>query len=250
MRERDRLSRMPGRSCLFCGSRPVTREHVLPTWVYEALQVYGPITHTHGARPVRITNVFDLVLRAVCATCNNGWLSDLEGRAKDTLTPAITGQPATWDSKQQELAALWAIKTAILLELSARHIRGTGFAPAEHFTHLFTTRTPPPWSMCWTAGVDAKGRDIMWERVTALSLDGTTPQGYFATVAVGYLVLHVFGWVQRAGSAARPMRPVIPPDLRPALAQVWPIVTPTMRWPPTTYFDGHQQLTRLHRSDS
>lgn len=237
------------RACLFCGGRPVTREHVLPTWIYDTLGVEGPITHTLGTRPTRTSSVFDLVLRAVCEPCNTGWLSALEGRAKATLTPAVTGNHTTWTADEQQLVTVWGIKTALLLELAERHIRGHGFAPPEHFRSIFDTRMPPPMSMCWTAGVNAAGRDIMWSRVTAVTLDGQTPQGYFATVAVGYLVLHAFGWLDSPHVSERPMRPVIPPDLRPALAQLWPVVTPSLRWPPTRYFEGHQQLALLHRWD-
>lgn len=239
------------RSCLFCGGRPVTKEHVLPTWVYDTLGVVGPMTHVHGARPTRVARVFDIVLRAVCTSCNNGWLSSIEGHARNVIGPAMAGERVEWNAEEQKLATVWAIKTALLLELAERHLRGAGIAPAEHFAHLFATREPPPGSMCWMAAVDAKGKDILWSRVTTVDpLEGPPARGYFATVAVGYLVLHVFGWVWDASHAGeRPtVSPVVPAHLRPALVRLWPIEMAIVRFPPGPYFDGHQQLGLLHQT--
>jgi hypothetical protein len=57
-----------------------------------------------------------LKVRYVCRQCNNGWMSDLEARAKQYVQPLLMGQTLTLDSLGQSLLALWGMKTAMVLE--------------------------------------------------------------------------------------------------------------------------------------
>jgi hypothetical protein len=53
---------------------------------------------------------------AICETCNNGWMSELEGRAKPLLIALSRGERALSDLTEGEcgIAAAWAGKTAII----------------------------------------------------------------------------------------------------------------------------------------
>jgi len=55
---------------------------------------------------------------AVCASCNNGWMSDLEGRAKPMLETMLEGRGRALHQEGQRTLAAWALKTAIMVDTS------------------------------------------------------------------------------------------------------------------------------------
>jgi len=90
-------SRNLARQCVFCESTSdLTREHVLPDWLTDIGLDSEPSIHHAGplnrlprewsAKPFKTT------VKMVCATCNNGWLSELEGSAKPVIAPLIRGE--------------------------------------------------------------------------------------------------------------------------------------------------------------
>jgi hypothetical protein len=62
-----------------------------------------------------------LVEGRVCGTCNNGWMSSLENRAKPILIPLIDGQRSIFGFTTDErlVLARWAAKTAYALNSSS-----------------------------------------------------------------------------------------------------------------------------------
>lgn len=53
-------------------------------------------------------------IRAVCASCNNGWMNRLEGHVRPILLPLIEGRGAWLDVAQQATLARWiAMKTMV-----------------------------------------------------------------------------------------------------------------------------------------
>jgi hypothetical protein len=86
-------------TCAFCGlpfgprgsARQKTGEDALPKWLLGVMPGEGSLTYTrqavHGG-PLRVWTNKELaiVARQVCKKCNNGWMSDLENRAKPVLT--------------------------------------------------------------------------------------------------------------------------------------------------------------------
>lgn len=58
----------------------------------------------------------ELIIRCVCRACNNGWMSQLETKVQSFLQPLLAGQSGTVDIRSQEVIALWAVKTAMVLE--------------------------------------------------------------------------------------------------------------------------------------
>ncbi|MEK8146667.1 hypothetical protein NKH18_51540 [Streptomyces sp. M10(2022)] len=92
----------PGRcglpmSCVFCGGSPVTKEHIFPQWLNEYLlpgrQQTEQARYGEGAYDKTRQSVgLDFTVKKVCASCNNGWMSQLEVASKDALAPLITRQ--------------------------------------------------------------------------------------------------------------------------------------------------------------
>nr|MDT0658976.1 hypothetical protein [Micromonospora sp. DSM 115978] len=109
------------RKCVFCGvSGGLTAEHVFGDWIsrtmnlppeYELLhEMDGPI---RGYRQRR-TRKIDIKAKVVCSSCNNGWMSQIESRAKRVLLPLFGGRHTVLDNDDIKAARIWITKTAIL----------------------------------------------------------------------------------------------------------------------------------------
>ena len=86
--------------CLACGptSAPESREHVFAHWI---LKEFGALNLMVGlskqkadgaVEPIRQKHRLDsFKLKKICAPCNEGWMSALEGMAKPLLLALING---------------------------------------------------------------------------------------------------------------------------------------------------------------
>src|SRR5690349_5445572 len=88
------------RTCVFCGGSPVTKEHVWPDWARRKLASSESFPHyrrleRQGQDPVDkrwLAPAHTMTVSAVCRPCNNGWMSELEARAKELLEPVLDGR--------------------------------------------------------------------------------------------------------------------------------------------------------------
>ena len=82
------------KGCIFCGGAALTREHVWPAWFLKEHAKTPVVMERTGSRTVTLPMAtLQLVLRRVCASCNNEWMSRLENAAKPLLSPVIRGLP-------------------------------------------------------------------------------------------------------------------------------------------------------------
>jgi hypothetical protein len=192
--------------CAFCGSpkRPRGREHVFADWLNSIGLEAGQV-EVHTGRLNRVarrwtTEGFTATVRAVCDSCNHGWLSRLEAAAKPVLTPLILGQSVELSVDDQRLIAAWACKTALVAMLSSSdEQRAQGYGvPAAEYHALYATREHPeplPSSQYWF-GTYVGERPPGSVRITPLGieLDGLPeaddPSAYSLTVMVGPLLVH------------------------------------------------------------
>lgn len=84
----------------------------------------------------------NFVAGRVCKRCNNGWMSQLEERAKPLLTLLIDGEREVVHLTEPErhIVATWAFKTAIVLNNASNYHANV---PPEHFRALFLDRSHP-----------------------------------------------------------------------------------------------------------
>ena len=76
------------RTCLFCDQKAKTLEHVWPAWLNESLGVSSPSRVEAWLGPEAERKEWHdapIQIRAVCASCNNGWMSRLEGKARPLI---------------------------------------------------------------------------------------------------------------------------------------------------------------------
>jgi hypothetical protein len=232
------------RACMFCGGRPTTREHVYPRWIRDALPIASARYRTSDAEgnPLWEQRTFDIEAKVVCADCNTGWMSDLEAETKPLLAnPMMYGSDLAMSATQQRTIALWAMKTAFVLE---------AYRKSGVFDHL------PEWQARWMPRTRTRGESadpppgisvVMFGRQLVLtSEDGIEhfavsrsvgialrepphdSKGYVSTFVVGHVGFQIFGVdlqvggtpnVQYAPWVLERTTPLWPPSGRPTM---WP----------------------------
>ena len=108
---------------MFCGGTEITEEHVIADWVHRAfarsrnpgLSFSGTFIgrsemRMQGEPPIEVA-------RVTCRTCNNVWISQLDGAVSAILKPLIRGEnAATLDRAGQTVFAAWLLKTALVFD--------------------------------------------------------------------------------------------------------------------------------------
>jgi hypothetical protein len=97
--------------CIFCGNRPLTKEHILGQWVLEHVSrttnkyQFGKVilgkkqkdTTEHSR--MRTGDPLNANVRVVCSNCNNRWMSQIQENAKPHLIPLFKGESVWLDKK-------------------------------------------------------------------------------------------------------------------------------------------------------
>jgi alpha/beta hydrolase fold len=107
-------------SCLFCNDKASTREDAWPIWLVKRfpLPIAARMFAERGgnrlgdwpqAKP-------RLTVKDLCRSCNNGWMSRLEGEAKPVVECLLDSDISVIDTLAQSTLAVWAVKTAMVLE--------------------------------------------------------------------------------------------------------------------------------------
>jgi hypothetical protein len=150
------------RACVFCGRTPVTREHLWPDWMRRAYGAEGAYPHdvseeVDGASVnEREWNQppFSLTVRAVCGSCNSGWMSTIETQAKPLLERLLQYQGRRLHRREQRILASWALLKAIVMDQTHAD-RQIVFD--SHRQYLFEHHEPPPKRLwIWLAAYNAE----------------------------------------------------------------------------------------------
>jgi hypothetical protein len=108
------------RRCVFCGSSGVSLEHVFPEWIVELLRdKLGSGGWTRTRRSEKwIQPKLEITVKRVCKPCNNGWMAELEDRARPILSPMIIAKhlPVELPIAAQLTTSRWAFKTALMAD--------------------------------------------------------------------------------------------------------------------------------------
>ena len=237
--------------CIFCGQRnPASREHVIPRWVRERLALTSEVTiEVSSAAAARWPNLYIKLDRAVCADCNNGWMSELEKAVQPFLGPMLLNEHAAeLATDQQRDLARWAIVKILLLELSMRqqHSRrrtNLGYSPSPaELAWLATHSDPPPRSRVWLGAFDAGGQVATSTQAMLLTAGGG-PHGplpsHVTTMTLGYVLIQVFSidYVIADAQKLPAFDASPPPPIDQALVRIWPTAHQVVRWPPPAYVD-------------
>jgi hypothetical protein len=144
------------RQCVFCGVGKVSNEHVYPIWFRKlfAERSGGKARWVDTSRPdfqepgLKFVEKLDVKVKRVCEGCNNGWMSQLETKAKPILSPMIMGDnlPISLSGSDQKIVAAWAFKTTLMADFFTRR---PIFRQPLH-ADFFRDKTPPKNCAIWT----------------------------------------------------------------------------------------------------
>lgn len=121
----------PKKNCIFCDAPSVSKEHFWPEWLSPYLPKQdrpsriGQFFQAERKEPVRIVrqserpgHTHDRTIRAVCADCNNGWMSGLEERVKPAILGVLQGQTSILTPVTSHAVALWVAVKSVVAEHS------------------------------------------------------------------------------------------------------------------------------------
>lgn len=229
-------------ACIFCGTPDLTEEHIFPRWLAGILTpdvVGSDITSertrhsTDGIETMRwpAADVASYAIRVVCAECNNGWMSDIEARAKAVLRPMVAGEQTILSPVAQlDLAAWTALKGYIVEYALGDVIVAT---PDEH--HALLARKHPQGAVPVRIGaVERSGIPNSVTRIVYNVGREGTQSGFAActTFALGCAVLQVCHGLGITVDWTKTSEP------RADHVQVNPPCPREIRWPPAVALDS------------
>jgi hypothetical protein len=221
------------RTCAFCRrERKLTLEHAFPSWIQRYLphsQHVTSVTHTAKAEGEELrawkTRDLDVKVKRVCAECNNGWMSDLEQVARLVLVPLMNGRPRRLVASEQEIIAVWAIKTALVCEFIHPSARG---ASDLHFRDIGERLNPPRDSHVWLARYEGpKELDYNHRVLVFTDSSDTKRTGYITSFIINRLVIYVMD-VQEGP----PLRTELSAHAERGAVPIHPVKYGVVSWPP------------------
>jgi hypothetical protein len=176
----------------------VTREHIYRrAWVSALVPHATSFTNSRAegrgeALPVSewTTPTADVVVRAICAHCNNTWINQLDMATEPLVTALCKGEAGVRIEDGALVSfASWAVKTAMLMDC----LGGPPSVRQSDRQRLLAERVPPPGFRVFVATMESYTDEI---RTTPTTLEaarelGSLPQAFVATFRVLHLVVQV-----------------------------------------------------------
>ncbi|MDA0136405.1 hypothetical protein [Solirubrobacter deserti] len=194
---------MASKACIFCGGTPLTREHLWPDWLRRELEIKAGFDWRMQQESDGTTTrdqawtapPFNQQVKAVCARCNNGWMSEIESAAKPILQALVRAEGRQLHRRMQRTLATWAfLKACIFDELHPAERT----VPEAHRQFLYEHKEPPPDGV-WIRVATYEARDIGHYAYQGIRLgkrgepEPAEVTVYFVTMTAVALVLQVTG---------------------------------------------------------
>jgi hypothetical protein len=243
------------KECIFCErSEPqvtITKEHLFSQWVDDVLMpgLLGPdrsyerTTAGRDGSP-RTTTWSSEVIAAiekalVCGgapdSCNNGWMSGLDGQVRQLAEPMMLGKPKLLTIQDQTVIAAWAAMKSMVLE----YMWGAGqkiVLPQASRTFVYRLQQAPDDMQIRIAAVESRGRPALASRRVYELRPNTYASGQLpAYASCSTLVLGCFVLQTYAASAAVP--PLRPQPHGPNYLVLNPAAGEDVSWPPPNALD-------------
>lgn len=232
------------RSCIFCGGPASSKEDAWPLWVLRCLDADGPgqMNAERGDNPTRTWRLVraGLKVRFVCTVCNNGWMSELENRAKPVVEMLLSDSPVTVDSDAQKVLSVWATKNAMVFE--ALRLKPVWAFTAQERGRLRESSELPARTTVWIAKcVDPPGPYCSASDLSGI-VDASQAQmrAYVTTMVFGPLAIQVLRLTVPPGV---PLSTTVTADVRPGpwesvALRVSPSRPVVIQWPPFVGLSG------------
>ncbi len=180
-------------TCIYCGGKAGSEEHVFPQWLRERFTGSGTLDHKvnidaqirikQGVKDVRV------VVRSVCNTCNTGWMSELQNKAKPIIVGLLDETITSLSLEDCRLLTSWAVMSGMCLE--TRNERSLWLYTHLDRTLLYANRsiheTTEVWICYW---VNSQGPFYEVRKS-----GGKDIELYVFTFVFGNLIFQVLHWV-------------------------------------------------------
>lgn len=255
------------KNCIFCqsplsgryehgklrGQKRKTNEHIFPQWLQQYLSLEKQplkiqILESDKSREL----VYDSFLTPICRECNQGWLSDLESKAKPVLQPLIDGtQQDNISLENRRILSLWLLKTAIVLNAASLRRQEEPLVPAEHYHFLYEQRCIPEGVVISIAPCYGE-TDLTFIQGKAWSsppgeilppeeiLTAYFEKSYTIAICLGHLAWRVLYWTKWPNEYGLP--PGYDEWLAGIIRTVHPMNLTEIPWPPADSIDSLQLL--------
>lgn len=226
---------MARRVCLWCGSTPLSREHVNPRWLTTVLPEQdkqraqdmasyqvgpsGLLQPGGDARRTVQEGFTEMTSKAVCRPCNHGWMETLESAARPILTPMIQGHPTVLTAADLKILGRWAVKSAFIANTTGGEDRADLDDAAAKF---YRQQQCPPETYVWI-GAHNNPDFALLNEVHGFLVDGEgvdmsqRPNTMAVTFGLGRLVLQTI-----LTSCTSLVHPQLDKMTHRAVRRVWP----------------------------
>lgn len=246
------------KSCIFCGAvGKLTNEHIWGDWTrnyvprtqnkHEFRSIVAKTPTSETAEPVRIRagDPLNSQVKVVCKPCNNGWLSQIQEKAKPYLIPLVEGRGAFLGRQAQRQIATWATMATMTGEYLSRDPQNISVPQSERSKFMQTSRPPRNWRI-WIGKYEREKWAGQWlhnsfpiystSEIAEVSASSVRrPNHQTTSFVIGKLFVHVFSGHFRSIIMRWDWQNA--PSALAALREVWPIEESVVRWPAITMTD-------------
>jgi len=200
---------------------------------------------SHHEKRTKPGELYTKKIKAVCPSCNNGWMSGIEEGVIPSLTPLIKGEAATLNADQLAIVARWGALKAIILEHDRRE---TEVTPQSERTAFMANGTIPPHFNIYLLSHASKSRigHVRTTHLISRSKDGPSPpiEGRQKNVQqISVILGSVMLYVNAARIDDFSIEQYI--DMPAVIAlRIWPPNVVPLSWP-TKPFLNNQQMYQL-----
>lgn len=120
----------------------------------------------HGEAFAQSGDPYTIVVRNVCKSCNNGWMSVLQDEAKPLVHALAKGEKLTFDEPHRLTLARWSAMVTINLECHARMLRTAQIQR----TALMNGKMPEGWRVGIARMVDTDCAGQSFHRAVAVPI--------------------------------------------------------------------------------
>ena len=237
--------------CPFCTESAKTNEDVWPLWLIQLVGGTRPRTDIRNKRGGVARSWNDPRVKVkVCKGCNNGWMSDLEQRAKPLIASMARGAACHIAPGEARVLAAWAVKAAMLFEYASS--RDGLFYQQSDRAHLKENGEPPTGTAVWLGVAMRSSHHVVYafggEQQHAIPVLGAV-RAFNPTIVIGHLALQVLSlrfersWLP---VEERPQRQTVATNPS-SLVSIWPchLGDEAISWPPRRVLVGPRQFEGL-----
>jgi hypothetical protein len=240
------------RACIFCSERASSAEDAWPLWLVRRFPSKRGVrvdAQRDGSK-LRSWNAprHGIRIRHICRRCNNGWMSQLENRAKPVVERLLDMPRYVLSSEDRTTLAAWMVKNSMVLE----GLRDTSdsFYTDDERREFCTRLTMPQPTTVWIAR--CTGMSSIWSAAsdhseTAQSAPGeshlfVTTMG-FGPVALQIATARIPPSIPDAAPVSAAVRPGLWAD---STLTLWPDNGEPSVWPPPVDLVGELGVEAFH----